>query len=46
MVYYKPVKMHLNTPGLAKVIIDVVVHHNRLSDSIIINRGLLFISKF
>ena len=46
MVYYEPVKITIDTPGLAKVIIDVVVRHHGLFDSIVTDRGSLFISKF
>ena len=46
MVYYKPVQITLNAPGLAEVIIDVVVCHHSLLDSIVTNRGLFFTSKF
>ena len=46
MVHYKSVKVTIDTQGLAKVIIDVVVKHHDLSDSIITDRGLLFTSKF
>ena len=46
MVYYKPVKVTINAPGLAEVSIDVVVRHHGLSNSIVTNRGLLFTSKF
>ncbi len=35
MVYYKPVKVTIDAPGLAKVIIDVVVHHHGVPESII-----------
>ena len=35
MVYYEPVKITINAPGLAEVIIDVVVRHHGLPDSII-----------
>ena len=45
-VYYKPVKITINAPGLAEGIIDVVVRHHGLPDSIVTNRGSLFISKF
>ena len=37
MVHYKPVKITLNALGLAKVIIDVVVRHPGLLDSIVTN---------
>ena len=46
MVYYKPVKITLDEPGLAEVIIDVVVHHHRLPDSIVTDQGSLFTLKF
>ena len=35
MVHYKPVKINFNAPGLAEVIIDVVVRQHRLPDSIV-----------
>ena len=46
MVHYKLVKVSINAPGLAKVIIDVVMRHHGLPDSIVTDRGLLFTSKF
>ena len=46
MVYYKLVKVIINAPGLAKVIIDMVIRHHDLPDSIVTNRGSVFISKF
>ena len=46
MVHYKPVKITLNAPGLAKVIIDVVVRHHELLNLIVTNRGSLFTLKF
>ena len=46
MVYYKPVKVTIDAPGLAAIIINVVVRHHGLSDSIVTNRGSLFTSKF
>ena len=46
MVHYKPVKVTINAPGLAEVIIDVVVRHHGLPNSIVIDWGLLFTSKF
>ena len=46
IVHYKPVKITINTPGLAKIIIDVVVRHHGFPDSIVTNRGSLFTSKF
>ena len=35
MVYYKPIKVTINAPSLAKIIIDVVVKHHGLLDSIV-----------
>ena len=46
MIHYKLVKVTIDAPGLAEIIINVVVRHFVLPDSIIINRGLLFTSKF
>lgn len=46
MVHYKPIKVIINALGLAKVIINVVVRHHGLSDSIIIDCGSVFTSKF
>ena len=46
MVHYEPVKVTIDTPGLAEVIIDVVVRHYGLPDSIINDRGAIFMSKF
>ena len=46
MVYYKPVKVTIDTLDLTEVIIDVVVRHHGLSNLIITKQGLLFTSKF
>ena len=46
MVHYKSVKVTINAPGLAEVIINVVVQHHGLPDSIVTNQGSLFTSKF
>ena len=46
MVHYKPVKVTIDAPGLAKVIINVVVRQHSFSDSIVTDRGSLFTSKF
>ena len=46
MIHYKPVKITFNVAGLAEVIIEVVVRHHGLSDSIVTNKSFLFISKF
>ncbi len=46
MIYYVPVKVTINAPGLVEVIIDIVVHHYGVLKSIVTDQGLLFISKF
>ena len=46
MVHYKPVKITIDAPGLAEVIIDVVVCHHGLPDSIVTDRSFLFTLKF
>ena len=46
MVHYEPVKVTIDAPGLAEVILDVVVRHHDLPDSIGSDRGSLFTSKF
>ncbi len=46
MVYYKLVKVIIDVSGLAKVIIDVVVHYHGILRSIVIDWGSLFIPKF
>ncbi len=46
IVYYKIVKVKIDVPDLAKVIIDMVVCYYRVFDPIITDRGLLFTSKF
>ena len=46
IVNYKPVNIPIDSPGLAEVIIDVVVRYHGLPDSIITDWGSLFTSKF
>ena len=46
MVLSKPVKVIINAPGLAEVIINMVIRHHGLPDLIVTNQGLFFISKF
>ena len=46
MVHYKPVKITLDTPGLTKIIINVVLHHHGLLDSIVTYKSFFFTSKF
>ncbi len=45
-VYYEPVKVTINAPDLAKVIINMVVHHHGVLESIVTDWGSLFTSKF
>ncbi len=45
IVYYKLVKVTINASGLAKVIIDMVMHHCGVPESIVTGQDLLFISK-
>ena len=46
MVYYKSVKIIIDAPGLAEVILDMVVWHHNLPNSIASDKGSLFTSKF
>ena len=46
MVHYKLVKVTIDAPGLAEVILDMVVWHHGLSDSIVTDRSSLFTAKF
>ena len=46
MVNYVPVKININAPGLVEVIINVVVRHYGLFNSIVTDSGFLFTSKF
>lgn len=46
IVYYKVVKSMINDSKQAKVIINIVVKHYSLPESIINNRSSLFTSKF
>ncbi len=46
MVYYELVKVIIDALDLAKVIIDVVVHHHGVLESIVTDQGSLFTSKF
>ena len=46
MVHYEPIKVTIDAPGLAEVIIDVVIWHHGLPNSIVTNRGSFFTSKF
>ena len=46
MVHYKPVIITLNISGLPEVIIDMVICHHGLSDSILTYKSSFFTSKF
>lgn len=46
MIYFKLVKVIINTPGLAKVIINLVVQYYDLPNFIISDCGAIFMSKF
>ena len=46
MVHYKLVKITIDAWGLAEVILNVVVWHHGLPNSIVSDRGSLFTSKF
>ena len=38
IAHYKPVKVTINTPGLAKIIINIVIRYYGFPDSIISNQ--------
>ncbi len=46
MVYYDIVKVTIDTSDLAEVILDVVVRHHSLPDSIVSELSSIFTSKF
>ena len=46
MIYYKYIKITINILSLAKVIIDMVIQYHKILKSIVMDQGLLFISKF
>ena len=46
MVHYKPIQRTITTPALAEVILNIVIRHHNLPDSIVSNRGSVFTSKF
>lgn len=45
MIYYKSVKITIDILSFGEVIIDVIVKHHDLFDSIATNKGFLFSSK-
>ena len=46
MVHYEPVKITINVPGLAEIIINIVISHHGLPDFIVTDKGSLFTLKF
>ncbi len=46
MVHYESVEISIDAPGIAKVILDVVMQYHDLPDSIVSDRGSVFTSKF
>ena len=46
MVHYKPVKVTLNAPKIAQVILDMIVWNHGLPDSVITDKSSLFTLKF
>ena len=46
MVYSELIKITINASRLAEVILDMVVRHYGFFNSIVLDRGLLFTSKF
>ena len=46
MVHYVLAKVTIDAPGLAEVIINVIVHHHGVLESIVIDQGSLFTFKF
>ena len=46
MVHYKLVKITINAPSLGEVIINVMVKHHSLFNSMITDQESLFTSKF
>ena len=46
MIHYQPVKITLDVPGLAEVIINVVIYHHGLVGLIVTNKSSFFTLKF
>ncbi len=46
MVYYESVKVIINAPGLAEVIIEIVMRYHGFPNSIVSDWGSVFNSKF
>lgn len=37
MIYYEPVKVMIDAPGLVEVIIDVILHYHKVPEPIVMN---------
>ena len=46
MIHYEPVRVTIIAPGLAEDILDIVIRHHGLPDSIVTDRDSLFTAKF
>ena len=46
IIYYKPIKVTIDTLALTEIIIEVVVQYHSLPDSIVSNQSSVFTSKF
>lgn len=46
IVHYEPVKVTINISSLAKVIINVIIHYYKISESIVTDHDLLFTLMF
>ena len=46
MVNYKPVKIIIDIPSLAKVIINIVIYHYKVLELIVMDQSLFIMSKF
>ena len=46
LIYYKLIKIIINISNLTKIIINIVIKYYIFLNLIVINRGLLFTSKF
>lgn len=43
MIYYKPIKITIDVPELAKIIIDVIIRHHGFLYLIVINKGFFLL---
>ena len=46
IVYYELIKAMIDKPDLAKMIINMVIYYHGVCESILMDQGLLFTSKF